>query len=562
MSSDTTVTVAVAQKPAVLTVINPSGQRSRSVLNRSPFLVGRQSDNHLILRDNRVSRIHARITCEGGDYYLEDLQSRHGTFINGEKVVTRRRLNHSDTIHFGFADGYQLIFLQEDKELSRLVDQVASSSQLTNATGALGKLRALVEVARALQSSLSIHEVLESVVEAALNITRSDRGFLLLKRGHELTVEVARDAAGNSLHAEDLRVPTTLIQRALNSRKDLLSMHFDPYLEGSEEPDLSVQKLDLRSVVCIPLVKVKTDTAEHTIAATAKDTVGMLYLDSKVDVADLSAGNREILQTLALEASTVIENARLLDQERARQRLDEELRIAREIQRTLLPKTLPSAGWFRVAASTIPSQQVGGDYYDVAPINSATYALVVADVSGKGVSSGLLASLLQGAFLTAPELPADIRSLMDRLNRYLHERTEGEKYATLFYATITSEGRIHWINAAHCTPVLLHRDGLMESFDSTSMPVGLLAEVAFDVRTTQLQPGDKLVIFSDGFTDAHNSQGEFLDTRRIREMLRGGGVLDAQSLHSALLDSLHGFTGGSAQRDDMTLVVAEFQNSG
>ncbi len=200
-----------------------------------------------------------------------------------------------------------------------------------------------MEVARALQNSLSTHEVLTAVVDAALAVTGCERGFLLLRRGDkdaDLEVSVARDSAGNRLQADELRVPRHLIRQALKSRRDLLSMSFDPLEEQGVRPEMTVAQLELRSVVCLPLVQMRSGSSDDTRAINAmEDTVGLIYMDSTVTPADLSSGNRELLQTLAIEASTILENARLLEEERGKLRMEDELRLAREIQQGLLPST-------------------------------------------------------------------------------------------------------------------------------------------------------------------------------------------------------------------------------
>ncbi|MBK5295392.1 MAG: SpoIIE family protein phosphatase [Acidobacteriia bacterium] len=560
--------------PAGLTIINPSGQRNRLTLGSATIHIGRQSDNELVLRDNRVSRVHAKIQPVDDHYVIEDLDSRHGLFVNGRRLEGPHTLATADTVTFGFPDGYQLIFSTADQGLAKLADKMAD--QMAGGAGSnLAKLRALVEVARTLQGAFSIQEVLESVVDAALAVTRSHRGFLLLKTDGApsyraadigsgvpiggLKVQVARDDCGFPLDQDDLNVPTSLIQQALQSRKDLFSMHFDPSVEGGSSPDVSAALLDLRSVVCVPLVRVRTGNMNETFHGTLSETVGLIYLDSRVDLADLSTGNRELLQTLAMEASTILENARLLEEERGKQRIEEELRIARGIQNSLLPRELPSTGWFRAAGSSVASQQVGGDYYDVLPIRPDCWAVVVADVSGKGVSSALLAALLQGAFLMAADQPAQMEELLSRINQYLYQRTDGEKYATLFYAALSSDGGLHWSNAGHCTPVLLHTDGSMEHLKATSMPLGMLGIARFSVETTNSRPGDKIVIFSDGLTEAHNSAGEFFETGRVLEVLQASAGQDCRQVHAALMEAVRQFTCGMPQADDMTLLVLEYQ---
>ena len=491
------ITLSQMLQPASLIVIDPSGHRVRIELAPLPFKIGRHAENHLVIRDSRASRNHARIIAENGNYVLEDGGSRHGTFVNNRRI-TRHVLESSDRIEFGFPDSYQLTFALDGAEITRLMEQFASA----DATGALapaagvsgvgaslGKLRAVLEVARTLQTTFSMQDVLVSVVDAALTITGTERGFLLLKNDGDLDIRVARSRNGTPLAQSELRVPRRVIRRSLEQRRDLLSMNFDSERGTAEH---SVADLELRSVICVPLVRIKAGTLEDTaVVATADHTVGVLYMDSRLVTADLAGGNRELLQTLAIEASTVLENARLLEEERAKQKMEEELNVARTIQQSLLPRTLPGEGWFRAAGSSVASHQVGGDYFDVIRTNGSSWTLVLADVSGKGVSSALLASLLQGALLTTSSDPALLAGRIGRLNTYLNERTMGEKYATIFYGMLEYDGRLSYINAGHCSPIHIGKDGTYAYMDATSMPVGLLEEAEFQLETTQLQPGDK-----------------------------------------------------------------------
>lgn len=221
------------KRPALLIVVNPSGNRTRMPLDRFPFTIGRHTDNNLVLRDNRISRTHARIVRDGDDYVIEDLKSRHGTWVNGERVA-RRSLRNSDRIEFGFQDSYKVTFSYEEHDLNRLLDQLQPAQR---APSNLGKLRALVEVARALQTSLSTDDVLTAVVDAALAVTGAERGFLMLRKDSDLDITVARDRRGSPLGRNDLKIPMSVINRALRSRRELLSMNFDPLEEQGIRPE-------------------------------------------------------------------------------------------------------------------------------------------------------------------------------------------------------------------------------------------------------------------------------------------------------------------------------------
>src|ERR1700736_1917257 len=236
-------------KPASLIVVDPSGHRSTVTIQAHPFRIGRQAGNQVVMRDNRASRVHLEMVVEQGEYWIEDLKSRHGTFVNGAKIQ-RHKLKEEDRIDFG-PDSYQLIFVAPGDGVTRLLSHFAANEK---GAGKLGKLKAVMEVARALQTSLSSQDVLSAVVDAALAVTGAERGFLLLRTEDGLETKVARDNAGGQLTEGDLQVPRRLIHKALHQRRELLSMNFDQAEAGGVKPEHSAADLDLRSVVCVPLV--------------------------------------------------------------------------------------------------------------------------------------------------------------------------------------------------------------------------------------------------------------------------------------------------------------------
>lgn len=549
-----------APESASLVVIDPNSRRTRIPLQPLPFRIGRHAESHLIIRDSRASRTHARIFLEDGEYVIEDCNSRHGTFVNGRRI-TRRPLRSSDRIDFGAQDGYQLVFALDGAELKRLMEQVAMPEK-SGATGVganLAKLRAILDLARTIQSSFSIEDVLASVVDTAIAITGAERGFLLLRDGDSLETRVAR-ARGQQLDAGDLRVPRQVIHRALQHRRELLSMNFDPLGDSETAPLRSIADLELRSVVCIPLVRMRAGQSDATsLLVTGSETAGVLYLDSRIAAADLASGNRELLQTLAIEASTVLENARLLEEERAKRHMEEELQLARTIQQSLLPGQLPEQGWMLACGSSVSSHQVGGDYFDVTQVTPRAWCAVVADVSGKGVASALLASLLQGALITSTDLPQSLARRVERLNRFLLDRTGGEKYATVFYCLLDQAGALSYVNAAHCPPMLVRAGGGIETLEATGAPVGLLEGTEFELRDCLLKSGDKLVIYSDGVTEAQNSSGAFFGRKRLRQAIAASAGASCRVLHDAIQDAISAFTEGAPQSDDITLLVLEYR---
>jgi phosphoserine phosphatase RsbU/P len=549
-------------EPASLVVTDPSGHRIRVPIEPLPFHIGRQPESDLIIRDSRVSRAHSRIVLDGSQYFLEDCGSRHGTLVNGKKVK-RHPLINSDRIEFGVPDSYNLVFALDGADLKRLMEQMGAAEKTPSAphgVGAnLGKLRAILDLARTLQHSFSVDDVLAQVVDTALAITGAERGFLMLRKGDGLETRVARNHHGRKLAESELRVPREVIHRALQHRRELLSMNFDPLGHHETKPQNSIADLELRSVVCVPIVRIRAGQGESTIALTAgSETAGVLYMDSRISAADLAGGNRELLQTLAIEASTVLENARLLEEERAKRVMEEELTLARTIQQSLLPRLLPTDGWLRACGSSLASREVGGDYFDVTEVNAQCWSAVVADVSGKGVSSALLASLLQGALITSTEHPAAMGVRIERLNRFLLERTGGGKYATVFYCLLDRGGVFSYVNAAHCPPIVVRTDGTQMELDATGMPVGLIETAEFAVAEWQLASGDKVVVYSDGVTEAQNCAGEFFGKKRLQQLVAAQATANCLGIHDAIQEAVATYTEGASQSDDITVLVLEY----
>jgi serine phosphatase RsbU (regulator of sigma subunit) len=554
-----------AESNATLVVVDPNGRRARVPLFPFPFRIGRAPDNNLVLRDSRISRNHAQVSNDDGNCVLEDLGSRHGVWVNGERVDKSRILHGSERIEFGVPDGYQVIFSRSGDEIQSLLAKPVAGETGKAGAANLEKLRAVLEVARSLQSSFSADDVLNTVVDAAIAVTGCERGFLLLfDEQRELQVRSARAQGGTDLPPDELRVPRRLIQHALESRRDLFSMSFDPSALDERSPGNTIADLELRSVACVPLVRVNLSGGSKTqLISAGRSNAGVLYMDSRLTAVDLAGGNRELLQTLAIEASTVLENARLLEEERAKQRIEEELGVARRIQQSLLPRHLPDSGWFRACGSSTASHEVGGDYFDVVAIGPEAetgpnaWSVVVADVSGKGVSSALLASFLQGAFLGGT-LGASIPDVLSRINDFMSERAEHGKYATVFYATLDRAGHLNFSNAGHCAALLVRRDRSIDSLNTTSMPVGLMPGAPFAVDQRDLAAGDRIVIYSDGVTEAENAAGEFFGRPLLRAAVGRAVDLDCAGMHDEIQQAIRDFTGGAEQSDDITLVVVEY----
>jgi len=285
-------------------------------------------------------------------------------------------------------------------------------------------------------------------------------------------------------------------------------------------------------------------------------------LDSHLPSSAFSDMDRAVLRSLAIEASTVIENARLFTAARQMERLNHELEIASDLQQQLLPKSFPEAAHFQVAGWNLACHSIGGDCYDVQALPGGKHAFVVADVAGKGIPAALLASMIQGIVATATRLDMPPEDVAMHLNRYLYDRSGIERYATVFLGWLDASGEFSYINAGHVPPLVRTASGQVYPLASDSFPLGMFDFAEFHCSKVQLAPGDTVLIYTDGFTEAANPEGEFFGEARLRELLKGPQAEDLSHLLAKIQAVVREFTRGASQSDDMTLLVLHYCGAG
>jgi serine phosphatase RsbU (regulator of sigma subunit) len=543
-----------------LVVIEPNGVRREVAIGTTPYRIGRQAGNELTLRDSRISRQQAQILAVDGAMVLEDMGSRHGTFVNGQKTL-RHELKPKDQVDFGMADSYKLLFLGEGATIEELVERVEAPPPSHAGSHELYHLGVLLEVARTLGTGLSLEDVLTAVVDAAIKITRTERGVLLLaNEGQELQMIVARDAQRGTLRPDQLQVSQSVVKRVAQTRRELIVS--DTGEDGGMSQQESVARLELHTIIAIPVDKLPViETLDATISTRQGELLGVLYLDSHVPSSAFSDLDREVLRTLAREAATVVENARLFASSRAKQRLDHEIEIASQIQKQLLPKALPNLPDVAVAGSTLSCHSVGGDCFDVIGLGGGRHGFFVGDISGKGVTAALLATLLQGVFFTTAAMDISLPGVFARVNQYLCERTGEDRYATVFYGVLDKMGRFEYVNAGHVPPLLKRKSGGLEGLGSANFPVGMFLEAEYQSARVQLDAGDFLVIYTDGVSEACNTQNELFEESRLRAILENFTGDTVHQLGDAIREGMRAFTEGAAQSDDITILVIEYKGN-
>jgi len=543
---------------AVLEVVSPDGARRFARISQSPFMIGRgaETGNHLQLSDRRISRNCAAVVIEANRYYLEDRGQRRGLFVNGERVDSRE-LQDGDSISFGLDDSYELIFrsgkTSDENSLPHLLTRMEHITSSEPTGGGLVKLKRLLEATSLLHSQLPLDVVLGHMLDHAVSVTDADRGLLLeADATGALKVKLARRSGGLRLPPESLTPSQTAIQQYSGITEDLAQADVD--LQAAQ----SIVAQRLRAVVVIPLFALsRANTQESMVNIKRGDFLGILYLDSRRPAA-FSKLDRQILDALAADAASILDNARLVERERERQRLEDQINIARDIQQALLPRDFREYPHLAVNGYNLPCLSVGGDYFDVFPVGEGRTAFLIADVSGKGLGAALLTTMLQGA-LSAMTLGTDPARVINHVNRFLCSHAEVGRYATMFFGILDQEGHLEFINAGHPSPILIRRGVAQEAFTEGSYPVGLVPEAEYTAVCLKLEPGDTLVLFSDGVTEAADPDEQMFGTARLKEILTGQLDCPIENIQKCVLEAVETFARGAHQADDLTLLIVRYR---
>jgi phosphoserine phosphatase RsbU/P len=555
------------QLETVLEIVAPDKSHQRVSVTQSPFFIGRggESDNHLQLADGRISRKCAALVAEGSGYRIEDRGNRYGLLVNGTKVE-RQALRDGDVITFGVEGCYEIVFRSESApevtkqaDVASLLTRIGTLSDFAGSATpvGLGKLNLLLEATSLLHSELPLDAVLSTMLDHAINITHADRG-LLIERDADgaLRVRLARGNKGDSLAPESLNPSQTAVNQAIRNESSVITE--DLNLAGLDlKAAESIVIQGLRAVVAIPLYSSSRGLSDTGAPLHRGGLLGVIYLDSR-RIAAFSAIDRQILDALALQAASILDNARLVERERERQRLEQELSIARNIQQALLPHGLDDYPHLEVTGVHHPCHEVGGDYFDVVPVSEDRTAILIADVSGKGLGAALVTTMLQGA-LSGLSMGANPVKVFNHFNRFLCLHAEVGRYVTMFIGTIGRDGVLDYIKAGHPSPLLLRKGAVSELYTEGSFPVGLIPEAEYVSARIQLEPDDTLILFSDGVTEAEDPDHKLFEVSGLCQAVSGRDGAPVEALQQSVLESVRRFTRGAHQSDDLTLLVVRYR---
>ena len=517
----------------------------------SPFTIGRRETNDLRLGGSEVSREHAEITQDNGRYFLKDKESRYGTFVNGEPV-TDCELRPGDRIRLGRGGGADIVFVTSS-------DLSLSGRTSTGARDDLRQITAMLEGFRALGSGRVLQDVLALVLDAAIDLSGAERAFIMLA-GSEglLEFKLGRSRDKQTLTDTTFKISQKIPEEVFRIGKtrvvaDLLD-------GGFADMHVGTVALGIRNVVCVPLNFVRF--VEHGDAKGEDRRIGVLYLDSREKGSLLSEATRAALETLATEASVAIENAQLYREKQEKSRMEQEMRIAAEIQQALLPKPRANLGFVEAAAASIPCRSIGGDFFDYIDEPGKGFGFTLGDVAGKGPPAALMSALMQGMFTSHAQYADGPASAVEHMNRALCRRGLESRFVTLMFGMVSPEGRLTYCNAGHNPPLVIGRSGIRR-LEEGGPVVGLLEFAPYGQDTVALAAGDMVIVFSDGVSEALNAAGEEYGDERLEALASSLGTgTPAPELVQRIISSVQEFTTGAPQSDDITVMVIRYLGAG
>ncbi len=533
-------------------------------------VIGRYQYCQVVLPVNTISRQHAHIVRVDDSFYIEDLNSLNGTFVNGAEIEERTPLHDQDSIQlYDTRITFHASALPEKREETpgelsetraiptsetaswrrrspEILNTLDVSAELRLETGARVKLKAVLDITRILGSSLSLDEVLPKIVDGMFAVfPQIERGYILLEDEFTGNLEphAMRQRSGDNESSTFGPISKSLARRVMSEGQALLVADD----AGEDDADLSESVFDFptRSMMCAPLM------------GPARRALGILHVDTRDGSQPLTGDDLEVLSCVATIAGQWVENARTYEARLRNDRQQRELAMARQMQLHFLPQRRPQLAGYGFFDYYRPANEVGGDYYDYISLPDGRLGLAVGDVSGKGVSAALLMSRLCSETRSCLHASQSAAEAVERLNRGLFEPLIESRFITFVLCLIDPQRHtLSLVNAGHMPPVLRHGgrgDVEVIGVAQKGLPLGVESGRHYEELELQLAPGDTLVVYTDGISEAANSEGKLYGNSRVRKIVKSGPP-NVEALGEALLVDINQFVGAQPQSDDICLL--------
>lgn len=539
-----------------LAIASPDGKSRTIRLAGKAISLGRSSANELCYpEDAGLSRQHMMLERDGEHWTAQDLGSKNGTFINGVRIAGKSRLKPGDRI---VASRVVLTFEPGVPELEKTVvfeGVEPRAADLTVATTLESLLKrdaidskatpgviaahwaspitTLMRAGRELTMRRPLPELFQVILDLALEASGARRGVLLTLEKGNLVVQAS--------HGEGFRISTAVRDRVLEGKTSVLVR--DTSLDEALRMRHSIVAQSVSTLMAVPL-------------QTEDQVIGLLYVDAPQFARQFTTDDLNLLTVMANVAGIRIERERLAEVEQAERVMAAELEQAAEIQQQLLPSGAPAVPGLELAGYNAACRTVGGDYYDFLTFPDGRIGIVIADVAGKGMPAALLMASLQAKVQALAETPGSTADLVARLNRGMTTTCPRNRFVTFFYGVLDPRtGDLTWCNAGHNPPFLVRSNGELLPLDGGGPVIGILPAMCYEEQRGAMQPGDTLVLYSDGVTEACNPAGEEFENC-LKALVVEKRAEPAARIVTAVHEAVGAWIAGQPPADDVTVVVA------
>jgi phosphoserine phosphatase RsbU/P len=538
-----------------LQIFTPDGKSQKLPLETTRVTVGRSSVSELCYPDDAgLSRQHLAFESDGRNWYIKDLGSKNGTLLNGSRISERNPLKAGDRIMAGHliivfdsasAPALQtqaVVFVEPAGESPSSSTLVTDLEGLISGTGtkpdaqisSSNALHALIRAGNELAGERPLPELFRFILNLAIEAVSAERGILMTLEGEKLEVRATR--------GEGFRISNAVRDRVLQKKESVLVR--DTSADEAFRERRSIVEQNVRTLIAVPL-------------QTREQIIGLIYVDSPSLIREFTKDDLGMLTLMANVAAIRIEQSRFAELEKARQLMERDLEQAAMIQRQYLPSRAPSVPGLELAGYNAPCRTVGGDYYDFFAYPSGRVAMVLGDVSGKGMAASLMMMGLQARVQVLIDEPEDLAATITRLNRITAANCPPARFITLFLCVLDgATGDLVYTNAGHNAPLILRADGTSEVLTDGGPPLGILADYCYRQYRTRVLCGDVLAIYSDGVTEAMSPEDEEFEIAHLAQSIEAHRNEPATEIIARVNEDILQFTKGAPAADDVTLIVA------
>lgn len=556
---------------AILTSTDPAVVRRRFELNSGVVTIGRHPQCEIQIEQGAVSRKHATISFKDDGFYLDDLSSRNGTYLNDQRISTATRLDDGAKIkicdvsfQFQMSESINYFprptlpandasavdlpsFIMHDEIDAKISSQFeASSHHQADSThlSADDKLRTLIKVAQTLSESLERDEVLGKILDILFELfTEADRGFIILKMA-DGDIRPLAFKTRRPQDEEHIRVSRTIVNRVMDCKCPVISS--DASKDDRFDLSQSIVDFRIRSMMCAPLINSKNES------------IGVIQLDTLRSSIAFKEGDLETLATIALQGSLAIQKSDLFEEARRAREMKNDLKLAHELQQRFLPQQPPQLECYQFASYYRAMQQVGGDYFDYIELDATHVAIIVADVVGHGIAAAMLMAKVSAESRFAL---ATTKTAAEAINK-LNEKLTGlnlDRFVTLVLCLLNTEKHtVEIVNAGHMPPIIRRAsDNQLIELDlaHSGLPIGIMAGFEYESMMLNLERGDLIVLYTDGINEAMNADGNQFTTEAIIAEIDSSQAKTPGAVNKVICDAVALHMGAERAIDDMCLVT-------